>query len=286
MDTTKGRRLALSLPRRQICDLMHFALKVPTIPVQRRMNLAPLMAARKAVNPRPSWAAIFTKAFALISARHAPLRRFYIGFPWAHLYEHAFSVANIAIERSYEGEDAVFGEQIARPETWSISKIDTRLRKVKSCPVENIGSFRRAMFIGRFPWPIRRFLWWVALNCWPRKRAAYLGTFAVTAYGRLGASSLHPLSTATATINWGTIEANGDVDARLIYDHRVMDGSTVARILADLENTLNGEIVKELADWVVWREEDEPVQGRGKKGKFSTEKSEHAEGNQSLVEGR
>lgn len=286
MDTTKGRRLALSLPRRQICDLMHFALQVPTIPVQRRMNLAPLMAARKAVNPRPSWAALFTKAFALTSARHASLRRFYVGFPWAHLYEHPFSVANVAVERLYEGEDAVFGEQMARPETWSISKIDTRLRKVKTCPVEKIGSFRRAMLIGRFPWPIRRFLWWVALNCWPRKRAARLGTFGVSAYGGLGASSLHPLSTATATINWGTIEANGDVDVRLIYDHRVMDGATVARILGDLEQMLNGQIVEELANWIVWREEDEPVREQRKKGKFPTENAESTEREQVLVEGR
>ena len=36
-----GRRLRLSLPRRQVCDLMHFAKKVPSIPVQRTMRWSP-----------------------------------------------------------------------------------------------------------------------------------------------------------------------------------------------------------------------------------------------------
>ena len=41
-----GRNLPLSLPRRFICDLVHFAHRVPTVPVERRMNLAPLVMAR------------------------------------------------------------------------------------------------------------------------------------------------------------------------------------------------------------------------------------------------
>ena len=32
------------------------------------------------------------------------------------------------------------------------------------------------------------------------------------------------------------------LDVRIIYDHRVMDGSTVARALADLEEVLNHEL--------------------------------------------
>ena len=35
---------------------------------------------------------------------------------------------------------------------------------------------------------------------------------------------------------------------RVIYDHRVMDGATVARALQDLERVLQCEIVAELRD--------------------------------------
>src|SRR5262245_21049336 len=109
-----GRRLGLSLPRRLICDLMHFARKVPTVPVQRRMQLGRLAAARHAAEPRPSWAALFTKAYALVARNRPQLRRFYLSFPWPHLYENSASVATVALERPYRnGEEGVFFVHVA-----------------------------------------------------------------------------------------------------------------------------------------------------------------------------
>ncbi|HZU36958.1 MAG TPA: hypothetical protein VFA18_13650, partial [Gemmataceae bacterium] len=64
MSQPAGFNLPLSLPRRFIGDLLHFAQKVPSVPVQRRMNLAAVVAARNVAAPRPSWCAIFTKAYA------------------------------------------------------------------------------------------------------------------------------------------------------------------------------------------------------------------------------
>src|SRR5947209_1714338 len=101
-----GRNLALSLPRRFIGDLLHFAQKVPTVPVQRRMNIAPLVAARKLAVPRPSWCALFTKAYVMVAKARPELRRAYLSFPWPHLYEHSISVASVAIERQVGEEDA------------------------------------------------------------------------------------------------------------------------------------------------------------------------------------
>src|SRR5437016_11564805 len=98
MGDRHGRKLALSLPRRWICDFLHFAQKVPTVPVQRRMNIAPLMAAREQALPRPSWCALFTKAYAMVAAGRPELRRMYQTFPWTHLYEHPTSVASIGVE--------------------------------------------------------------------------------------------------------------------------------------------------------------------------------------------
>ena len=62
MSQPAGFNLPLSLPRRFICDLLHFAQQIPSVPVQRRMHLGPVAAARAAAEPRPSWAAVFIKA--------------------------------------------------------------------------------------------------------------------------------------------------------------------------------------------------------------------------------
>src|SRR3954454_10923594 len=98
----------------------------------------------------------------------------------------------------------------------------------------------------RLPRPLRRALWWVCLNVSGRKRAKHLGTFGISVYSGLGAASLHPLSPLTTTLNYGVIEPNGSVDVRLIYDHRVLDGSTIARALLDLEQVLNNQILVEM----------------------------------------
>ncbi len=241
-----GRRLGLSLPRRFVCDLLHFARKVPTVPVQRRMNIAPLMAARQQADPRPSWCALFTKAYAMVAAARPELRRAYLSFPWPHLYEHSISVASVAIERKVGDEDAVLFVQIRGPEDHRADQIDDYLRECKTRPVERVGTFRRTLRVSRFPRPIRRLLWWIGLNVSGYRRARNWGTFGVSVYSGLGAESLHPLSPLTTALNYGVIGEDGTVDVRIIYDHRVLDGSGVARALVELEGVLNGPVARSL----------------------------------------
>jgi hypothetical protein len=246
MSPAAGRRLGLSLPRRLICDLMYFARKVPSVPVQRRMALGAVAAARAAAVPRPSWAAVFTKAYARVAASRPELRRCYLPFPWAHLYEYRDNIATVAVERRFGGEDGVFFVPIKKPEAQTLAAIDDRLRQHKEAPPESLGALRRNLLVARLPGPLRRVLWRVGLYCWPRQRAKFFGTFGVTVYAALGAASLHPLSVLTTTLNYGVIGPDGSVDVRLVYDHRVLDGATVARALADLERVLTEETVAEL----------------------------------------
>src|SRR5260370_34706759 len=129
-----GRWLRLSTPRRLICDLMHFARKVPTVPVERRMNLAAVAAARGQAAPRPSWCAIFTKALAFVAAVRPELRRAYLSFPWAHLYEHPESVASIAFERQLDDADALLVAPLRGPESRGRQESGTWLRRCKEKP--------------------------------------------------------------------------------------------------------------------------------------------------------
>src|SRR5262249_21391942 len=99
-----GRTLSLSLPRRFVCDLLHFARKVPSVPVQRDMNVSKLVEARRSMADPVSWCSIFTKAYGQTAQAFPELRRAFMTFPWTRLYEHPFSIASVAIEREYRGE--------------------------------------------------------------------------------------------------------------------------------------------------------------------------------------
>ena len=246
MNTQAGRTLPLSGPRLLIGDLLHFARQIPTIPVQRRMNVAGLRDARARMKRRVSWCVLFTKAYGRVASQAPELRRAYLPFPFPRLYEHPFSVASVAIERVHRGENAVFFSLMREPERTPLGTLETHLRSHKEVPLEKSGTFRRALRVGRMPLPLRRAFWWCGLNASGRGRAYCMGTFGVTAYSGLGAESLHPLSPLTTTLTYGVIRPDGTVPVRVVYDHRVMDGGTVARALERLEQTLNGEILAEL----------------------------------------
>ena len=111
----RGKFIPLSLPRRTVIDLLHFASAIPTVPVQRLMSLQPVVSARAACSDRPRWTAIFVKAYALAAREFPELRRAYIKLPWPTLYEYPLSNASIIIERDYQGELGLFSILIKDP---------------------------------------------------------------------------------------------------------------------------------------------------------------------------
>jgi hypothetical protein len=248
MPRIKGRSVPLSLPRRLMCDWLHFSQKVPLVTIERRMDLAAAAAARQAAQPRPSWFAVFIKAYALVAARRPELRRAYLPFPWPRLYEHPVNVAALPVERRLGEEDAVLMTQFRCPEGKALRELDADLRGSKERPVQEVGPYRRALRVGRLPFPLRRLVWWLGLNVSGAWRARYFGTFLATGVASLGASSVHILSPLTSTLAHGVFAPDGTVMVRLVYDHRVMDGTVPARALEELEDVLQGEILAELRD--------------------------------------
>ena len=241
----RGRAISLSAPRRILGDLMHLASRVPSVPVQRRMQLAGVVAARAAVADRPGWPTIFLKAYARVANQMPELRRAYVCLPWPHLYEYHTSAAAVAFEREYRGEKAVFFGRVDRPAETALAALDGLVRSYTETPIEEIKPFRKMLRFARLPRPLRRSLLWLALNL-RRSRPSRFGTFALSVYSSLGAESLHPISPQTTTLTYGVIQPDGWVNVRLIYDHRVLDGAVVARALARLEEELTGAICDEL----------------------------------------
>ena len=241
----RGQTIPLSAPRRFIIDLLNIANRIPSVPVERRIDISTLMMARRQQYRRSSWPALFLKAYSRVAERMPVLRRAYVTLPWPHLCEYPSSVCSIAVERDYEGEPAVFFGRIGQPDRLTLSDIDDRIDDFRHAPVESVKPFRKLLKLGRMPGVLRRFLLWLGLNL-SRCRAGQFGTFGLSVYSSLGAQSLHPISPLTTTLTYGTIDADGMVDVRIVYDHRVTDGATIARALAMLEEELNSSIVEEL----------------------------------------
>jgi hypothetical protein len=242
----RGRYLKISLPRRWIADLLHFARQVPTVPVERIFNLGQVRQSRQAADI--SWPAIFLKAFALTGRQHPELRHAWIKYPRPRLYEHPFTVASVAVERTFAGEPAVFFAQIREVDFASLRFIDGFLKRIKQDPVESNAIFRRAIRLAKLPVGLRRLIWWLSLNWSGEKRAKRMGTMGLSVYASLGASSLHPLSPLSYVLNYGVMDDAGKMVVRLIYDHRVADGATIARALATMEQIMLKNIQGELID--------------------------------------
>ena len=238
----------MSLPRRFISDLVYFGKLAPLTTIQRTMQLSAVVEARLQVQPRPGWCALLTKAYSFVAAQRSPLRQAYMPWPWPHIYEHPLSVASVAVERQYGEEDAVFFMHLRNPHEQTLSAINVHFARCKADPIESIASFRRILQTSRLPQPVRRLLWRFGLYTTGGRRAKHFGTFGVSATAAFGAANLDLLTPLTTGLNYGVVSADGSVEVRLTYDHRVLDGGTAARALADMEKVMNGAILTELND--------------------------------------
>lgn len=245
--SVSGHRVGLSVPRRFVCDLMHASRNVPVITFERRMNLADVVAARARLARRPAWALLLAKAYAAVAARRPELRRAYLPQPWPHLWEADASVASVAVEREYRGEPGVFFGFLRAPDAQPLEEMMTALDEWTSKPLEEIRPFKRQMTYSRLPLPARRFMWWWATAWNGYMKAKNFGTFGVSLTGASGATGLNLIGPLTVAVNTGVFQSDGSVDVRLHFDHRVFDGMTASRALADMELYLRGEVVAELS---------------------------------------
>jgi hypothetical protein len=257
MSSISGQRLSLSVPRRFVCDLVRGARGTPTVTFERRMDLSGVVAARKRLEQPPAWALLFAKAFAAVAAHRPELRRTYLRVPWPHLWQADESIAAIAIEREYNGEPGVFFGFLRAPEKKPLGALCATLEAWRTKPLEEVPAFRRQVRYSRFPLPVRRLLWWFATAWSGRKKAKHFGTFGVSLTGASGATALNLVGPLAVTINTGVVQADGSVDVRIHFDHRVLDGMPAARALAAIEEYLRTEIVAELAALTDTRTEEQ-----------------------------
>ena len=240
----------LSPPRRVVADLLVRAQRMPLVGAQRRMHLDAVATARAAANGagngRIGWAACFVRAFALLAQDRPVLRRCHLSFPFARYYDHFESVASVVVDRDWKGERAPFYCTMRHPELRSLAEIQERLARAKDGALEATGSYRLMLRIARYPALLRRVLWWAATELSGLLHARRIGTFAVSSIASTGSELIWILSPATSTLSYGPIDAEGRMDVRLFFDHRVFDGALAGEILQALEDVLNTRVAAEL----------------------------------------
>lgn len=241
----RGRAIPLSVPRRIVVDYLRHVRRIPSAPIEMRMCLDEVMAVRAACADRPPWTAIFVKAYALAARDMPELRQAYITLPRPHIYEYPTSVAGLAVEREIAGEKAVLTCLIKDPASLDVAEIGRRIRYAASAEVESVKDFARILRIGRMPGPMRRIAWWLGMNI-GRQRGNYIGTFGVSVFSGLRAEAPYPMSAWGMLLSYGIFDEEGNLPVRLTFDHRLMDGSTVARALARIEEALKGPVTDEL----------------------------------------
>jgi hypothetical protein len=237
--------VALSIPRRIVADLMYFSAGLPWIVAQRVMALGEARAARQAHPERPTWTALFTKAFAIVADEFPELRRAYVRLPWPHLYEYDVSAASVAVERRFGDEPGLAFVRIKEPGALPLVEIGRLIRAGTTDAHAASRHFQLTMSVAALPLPLRRMAWWTMLNL-PRVKGNYLGTFGLSTVAALGTEILQPRAPLTTVLTYGVIDDDGTVAVRAVFDHRVLDAMTMARALNRLEDVLNGPIADEL----------------------------------------
>ncbi len=246
MSKSVGKSLSITPFRRLVIDLMDFSRCVPSVTADRRMRLGALVEARQNCSPRPTWTSLFVKAYAIVAARTPILRRAYMKFPWARLYEHPKNVAAINVGRVVDGENVITQAMIRSPECRTISELDAIVHHYMTEPIENIKEYQRSKRLSRLPSPLRRLIWWLSLNLVGRRRVHNFGTFGISSVSSHGAGLLTLIPLLTTTLHHNLFDEHGNLEMRFGFDHRVLDGADAARALADLEKVLLGEILEEV----------------------------------------
>jgi hypothetical protein len=240
-----GRRIAIAPGRRFIADLSWLARQVPQGVVRRTISIAGARDARAASQTSIPWTVIFSKAYALAARDLPALRRNFAMLPWPHIYENQRCVAAIIVERQWDGETALLYAKVKQPDEKPLAEIAQEVRLARTAPIDGHKPFNSMRRTNRLPWPVRRLLWWTAFN-WGQQRAKFFGTFGVTVLGHRGVSINFPVSPVTTVLTIGPFSAEGTAEVTIGFDHRTMDGATVADAFDAFERHLNDTVAREM----------------------------------------
>ena len=126
-------------------------------------------------------------------------------------------------------------------------------------PIEKIKQFRHQIQFAKCPAIVRRMVWWLMLNVFPQKRMSHFGTFGMTLSGYRDSYANGLLGPNTTVLGIDVLPKKGIARFMLTFDHQILDGVPVIKIIDELYNTLNTEIAQELRSLLAAKAETEQL---------------------------
>jgi len=243
-----GRRLTFSNGRRLVDDVIRVSNQMPMAAFSSDWDVAQVAKLRRLAKPKISWNVLMMKAHAIVCQKNPMLRRTYVKFPFAHLYEHQQSVCMMTIGRKHDGEERLFFARFNEPDNYTLIELQQLYDKYRKAPIEEIKQFRHQITFAKFPSPVRRFAWWALFNLWPQKRASHMGTFGMSISGHRGALGSQHLGSNTTILGVDPNPRKGVAKMLLTFDHQILDGAPATEIFLLGQRMLATAVAKELAD--------------------------------------
>lgn len=254
-----GKRIKLSNGRRLVDEVIRTASKMQLGSFSRDFDLRELNRLRKKVRPKISWNVLYMKAYAIVARRNPALRQCYVGFPWPYAYQHKENVCLLTVSREYQGEERLLFARFGRPEKFSLLELEAKYDRFRKRPVEKIKQFRHQIQFAKCPSIVRRMAWWLMLNVFPQKRMSHFGTFGMTLSGYRDSYANGLLGPNTTILGIDVLPKKGIARFMLTFDHQILDGVPVIKIIDELYNTLNTEIAQELRSLLAAKAETEQL---------------------------
>ncbi|MFK7769995.1 MAG: hypothetical protein AB8B55_22495 [Mariniblastus sp.] len=245
-----GKRIKLSNGRRLVDDVIHMANKMPLAGLAGDFDAGMVAEFRRKTRPKICWNVLYMKAYASVCRQDPQLRRSYASFPWGHLYEHDSNVCMMTISREYLGEERLFFARFNNPDMQTLIELQKQYDHYRKAPVKEIKQFRHQIRFAKAPWFVRRFAWWMLFNVWPEKRASHMGTFGMSFSGYKGSYGAKHLGPNTTTLGVDPFPRKGVGRIVLTFDHRVIDGTPVAKTIQKLQHIMKTAIKVELAEMI------------------------------------
>lgn len=156
--------------------------------------------------------------------------------------------AKVAFDKELDGQRIVLTAVLPEAARLSLAEIQAWVDGVRRADPAAAPQFAGARILHRLPWPLGP----LALRAGTgslAKRAATVGTFAVSSLGHRPVDGFHSLGGTTVTFGLGqTVDRPVARDGRVLiapvmrlnlaFDHRVIDGAEAADVLADVKDAL------------------------------------------------
>ena len=243
-----GKRLSFSNGRRLVDDVIRVSNKMPMAAFSSEWDVTQIAKLRRLAKPKISWNVLMMKAHAIVCQQNEILRRTFVKFPYAHLYEHHQSVCMMTIGRKHHGEERLFFARFNEPDNYTLIELQEQYDEYRKAPIEEIKQFRHQITFAKFPSPVRRFAWWALFNLWPQKRASHMGTFGMSISGHRGAFGSQHLGSNTTILGVDPNPRKGVAKMLLTFDHQILDGAPATDIFQQGQRMLATAVAKELAD--------------------------------------